>query len=231
MNTIKAYKFLIGVTLALGAVVLLRPDWVLQLYADAAPDTSYPAHGYIPLKATRVTATASSTETFDLSSISFAISTATQAVQKNNEVVAIATTAKDPLKTNRLIIPRMGVDADVLDGPTQATLNKGLWHIPGSAVPGQDGNIVISAHRWLYKPPNPKTFYLIETLKVGDPIYYNYHGSRYTYRVSKTFVVNPDDVHILKQDENKLTLFTCTPLYSTKQRLVVNADLVSIAKL
>ena len=122
----------------------------------------------------------------------------------------------------------MGVDADIFDGPDQKTLMKGLWHIPGSAVPGTNGNIVISAHRWLYKPPNPKTFFLIDKMQVGDPIYYDYGPSRYEYKVTKTFIVNPEDVSILKQDENKLTLFTCTPLYTTKQRQIIVATLVSV---
>ena len=122
----------------------------------------------------------------------------------------------------------MGVNAVVFEGETKEALRKGLWHIPGSALPGSNGNIVISAHRWLYRPPNPKTFYLIDKLEVGDPIYYDYKGVRYNYVVTKTFIVNPEDVHILSQDENKLTLFTCTPLFSTSQRYVVSAELVSV---
>lgn len=130
-------------------------------------------------------------------------------------------------ETNRLIVPAMGVDAGIIESASQEALMQGVWHIPGSARPGEDGNIVIAAHRWLHKPPHPETFYLIDKLKVGDPIFYDFNGTRYEYRVTKTFIVNPDDVEILAQDENKLTLFTCTPLYSTKQRYVVTAELVS----
>jgi sortase A len=167
------------------------------------------------------------TETVDLESINFDIESLLKEEQTNDQAIP-TTTQSAPSQQNRLIVPRMGVDAQVFDGSTQQALSKGLWHIPGSAVPSQNGNIVISAHRWLYKPPNPKTFYLIDKMQIGDPIYYDYHASRYTYKVTKIFIVNPDDVHILKQDENKLTLFTCTPLYSTKQRQVVVAELISV---
>jgi len=232
MSSVRAYKLLIGITLALGAVLLLRPDWVLRLYSE----TISPAEIELPQQQLVATSTpviepVAKAEAFDVSKINFAVTSATESAQKSNAVPSIATAAQDPLKANHLTIPRMGVDADVIHGETDKTLLQGLWHIPGSAYPGENGNIVISAHRWLYKPPNPKTFYLIDKLQVGDPIYYDYQGSRYTYKVTKTFIVDPEDVQILKQDVNKLTLFTCTPLYSTKQRFVVNADLVSVTPL
>lgn len=146
-------------------------------------------------------------------------------VEDANGEVATETDAED---ASRIVIPRMGVNAEVLENDSDAALWQGVWHIPGSAQPGKEGNIVLAAHRWLHKPPHPETFYLIDKLIVGDQIYYDHQGSRYEYRVMKTFIVDPDDVEILRQDENKLTLFTCTPLYSTKQRYVVTAELVNV---
>lgn len=163
----------------------------------------------------------------DVRSISFDLPAA-EIEKVENQSEASAPSSRATYPSNRLIIPRMGVDADVIESDSPQALRKGLWHIPGSAFPGENGNIVISAHRWLHKPPSPKTFYLIDKLEVNDPIYYDFGPSRYEYRVNETFVASPEDVHILKQDENKLTLFTCTPLYSTKQRYVVTAVLKSV---
>jgi len=129
---------------------------------------------------------------------------------------------------NHLIIPSIGVNGPVIISTSQDALNKGFWHIPGSAVPGQPGNIVISSHRWLYRPPNPVTFYRINEVKVGDPIYYNFDRKRYTYVVTETKIVEPTEVSILDQSQDKLTLFTCTPLFSTKQRYVVIAKLITV---
>lgn len=126
-----------------------------------------------------------------------------------------------------LQIPKIGVDGEIIVSESDEALNEGLWHIPGSAFPGEKGNVVIAAHRWLYTPPHPETFYDLDKLKPGDTIMYVYKGVKYTYIVSGFEIVGPKDVRILKQDETKLTLFTCHPLYSTKERYVVTAKLFS----
>ncbi len=220
MNT-RTYWILVTLTLAALIIALVRPVLVLEPYyfivdrlqPYAKPPAQDPMAGS-PLSPT----------TIDLSSISFDVPTSTHDDNK-----AIVPSPTSVMFRNHIIIPRMGVDSDVIVSDSPQSLLQGLWHIPGSAVPGQEGNIVISAHRWLHRPPNPQTFYLIDTLQNGDPIYYEYGDKRYEYTVTKHLVVKPEDVYILAQDENKLTLFTCTPLFSTKERYVVSASLARIS--
>lgn len=105
-------------------------------------------------------------------------------------------------------------------------LLRGAWHIPGSGTPDQpDGykNIVLSGHRYLYTS-GPKTFFNLDKLAKGDEIILEWLGQEYQYVVEYTQVVEPEDVWVLNDSGiNKLTLFTCTPPFTTKQRLIVVA--------
>jgi sortase A len=88
---------------------------------------------------------------------------------------------------------------------------------------------VISAHRWKFRPPDTRTFYNIDKLAVGDEIKIFWQGKAYYYRVRETKVVTPDQTEILyPTKEPQLTLFSCTPLFSTSHRLVVVADLEKV---
>jgi len=245
---IRIYQVVFAVTLALFIFALVKPGYGFRLYdaltvrqeptvslqkIEPAPQT-LAAH-QVDDAGSEAADTAEenlsseiTTASIKLSDISFDLDSYdyTDDTEESSHVdESVSATGEISSSRNRLVIPRMGVDADVILSDTQDALGKGLWHIPGSALPGSPGNIVISAHRWLHKPPSEKTFYLIDELEDGDKIFYEYGNTRYTYIVSKHFVVEPDDVHILSQDENKLTLFTCTPLYSTTHRYVVNAEL------
>jgi len=125
---------------------------------------------------------------------------------------------------NEITIPKMGVHSTILEGDSVETLNNGIWHIPGTSNPADGGNVVISAHRYKWLPPSTKTFWHIDKLEVGDEIYITWEGKDYTYRVANTEIVTPDRVDILQNTaEHKLTLFSCTPKYTSKYRLVVEA--------
>lgn len=127
---------------------------------------------------------------------------------------------------NWIVIPKMGVDAAIYEG-SESVLNKGVWHLPRTSTPDKGSNTVISAHRWLYKPPDPRTFFNIDKIAVGDAIYLRWDNVDYNYKVVSTEIITPDRVDILKPtDKPLLTLFSCTPLYSTSHRLVVKAELV-----
>ena len=205
-----SYVALIIIILVTGAFALLWPDFVLEKVSLVYYSVAQPEEEPVQEK-----------KAFEkLDEIDFAIT------PEDRAAAAVDQGQKSPVTTdqNRLVIPVMGVDAEVIVSDSDSALRQGLWHIPGSAFPAQNGNIVIAAHRWLYRPPSPKTFFLIDKMKKGDPIYYDYQGSRYTYKVTSIDIVDPDDVHILAQDKNKLTLFTCHPLYSTKQRFEVSAQ-------
>lgn len=129
-------------------------------------------------------------------------------------------------KTNTLVIPKIGVQMDItggIDGKT--ALRNGAWLLPGTATPKDGGNTVIGGHRYLFRPPSAKTFYHLDKLAAGDLVNVAWQGTVYSYRVRETKVVEPWQIEILApSDENLLTLFTCTPIFTSKQRLVVVAE-------
>lgn len=130
---------------------------------------------------------------------------------------------------NRLVVPSINVDMDILEGPTEKVLDRGgIWHIPKTSDPAHGGNTVLSGHRWEYLPPSSRTLYLLDKVKVGEPVIVYWHGVEYDYRVSRTEVVNPTRVDILNNtDTPQLTIFTCTPLFSTSHRLVLYGQLIT----
>jgi len=127
----------------------------------------------------------------------------------------------------RLVVPRMGLDVIVVElwGLDDAqNLKRGPGHIPGTAYPGQPGNMVISGHRTTYGAP----FKHIEEIQPGDEIILITADNRYTYEVYEQRIVAPTDLTVLEQgEEAKVTLTACHPWYSAAQRIVVIGRLVS----
>jgi len=148
-----------------------------------------------------------------------------------------ASVSADP----RLIIPKINVDVPVVydignDYNSQmAAMNNGVAHfaIPGaSSHPGQIGNTVLSGHSSndLFDGGDYKfIFAQLEKMAVGDTVYSNYQSVRYTYVVTKMEVVKPTEVSklIYPTDKPVLTLITCTPLGTSRDRLLVTAEQVS----
>lgn len=139
----------------------------------------------------------------------------------------------------RLIIPKLNVDVPVHFGislsEVMSAMNNGVAHyrIAGaSAYPGEVGNLVITGHSAgdVYSSNQYKYIFSgLERLEDGDLIYINYNSVRYTYRVVKKEVVEPSNVAALVVDTNKpiLTLVTCTPLGTSRYRLLVTAEQIS----
>ena len=141
----------------------------------------------------------------------------------------------------KLIIPKINVDVPVVYGVGNDNISqlrameKGVAHfsIPGAnAVPGQNGNTVLSGHSSndLFDKGDYKfIFAQLDKLKQGDVIYANYNGKRYTYNVTKTEVVMPNQVNRVQvgTDKPMLTLITCVPLGTAEKRLLVFAEQVS----
>lgn len=139
----------------------------------------------------------------------------------------------------RLIIPKLNIDVPVHFGiplsQVMSTMNNGVAHyrIAGaSAFPGEIGNTVITGHSAgdIYSSnPYKYIFSGLERLEDGDLIYINYNSTRYTYRVIKKEVVEPTNVAALVVDTDKplLTLITCTPLGTSRYRLLVTAEQIS----
>ena len=133
---------------------------------------------------------------------------------------------REPTKPqgNRLVIPKIGVDVEIVEGSTQTALWRGVWRIPGTSTPDHSSNTVLSGHRFQYRPPNSSTLYLLDRLQNGDVIIVYWQDQEYDYVVRQRRVVNPDAIEILAPtDTPLLTIFTCTPLFTTKQRLVLFA--------
>ncbi|MGV9001979.1 MAG: sortase [Candidatus Saccharimonadaceae bacterium] len=141
----------------------------------------------------------------------------------------------------RLIIPKINVDVPAIYGigsdytSQMAAMQNGVAHfaIPGAnSHPGEVGNTVLSGHSSndLFDPGDYKfIFAQLDKLAIGDTIYANYQGKRYTYVISKTEIVKPTEVNKLVYPTTKpvLTLITCTPLGTSRNRLLITAEQVS----
>lgn len=126
--------------------------------------------------------------------------------------------------SNRLVIPKIGVDVAIVEGKNQdVALNQGIWHIPGTSTPDKGSNTVLSGHRFRFLS-GPRTLYLLDRVKKGDLMSVYWKGKEYRYVVTGQKIVKPNQVEILDPtDKPRLTVFTCSPLFSTKERLVLFA--------
>ena len=123
----------------------------------------------------------------------------------------------------RLTIDRIALDAVVFEGVDRTTLKSGPGHMPGTPLPGQPGNAVISGHRTTYGRP----FYELDLLVVGDEIAVETALGISTYSVREILIVAPTDVWVADNiDGAWLTLTTCHPRFSAAERLVVQAELI-----
>ena len=139
----------------------------------------------------------------------------------------------------RLIIPKLNIDVpirfDVALSDVMSAMNNGVAHyrIAGaSAYPGEIGNFVITGHSAgdIYSSnPYKYIFSGLERLEDGDLIYVNYNSVRYTYQVVKKEVVEPSNVAalVVNTDKPLITLVTCTPLGTSRYRLLVTGEQIS----
>lgn len=131
-----------------------------------------------------------------------------------------------------LRVPRFGPDYApvVVEGVTTEALRRGPGHFPGSAMPGQIGNFVVSGHRTTYGKP----FSRVDELRVGDPIVVEGAGRYFTYRVTGSEIVDPHRLDVTypvpgrpgeAPTRSLMTLTTCHPRFSAKSRLIIFAEL------
>jgi sortase A len=124
-----------------------------------------------------------------------------------------------PLATLR--IPRIGLEVPVLAGVDELSLNRAVGHIPGTAAPGEPGNVAIAGHRDGF-------FRGLKDLQVGDRIELEARGESQLYAVETLQVVDPGAVHVLDPTPAPaLTLVTCYPFYfigKAPQRYIVRAQ-------
>jgi len=131
---------------------------------------------------------------------------------------------------NRVIIKKIGVDVPIVEAPEseqKAALGKGAWRIPQTSTPEKGSNTVISGHRYKYLPPSNLTFYLLDKLVAGDIVTVIWEKKEYDYKITESKIVPPTQISILDPTAKPiLTLFTCDPIWSEKNRLVVIGELI-----
>ena len=147
-------------------------------------------------------------------------------------------------KNPTLIIPKLNIEAPITFGAKNdvgsmmTAMGNGVAHfsIPGaSAVPGQFGNFVISGHSAgnVYEQSNYKFIFSgLTRMAKDDLVYVDYKNERYTYKITGTNTVEPTDVASLVKigdDANApaITLLTCTPLGTSRYRLLVYGEQVN----
>jgi LPXTG-site transpeptidase (sortase) family protein len=131
--------------------------------------------------------------------------------------------ASEEDRLTRLLIPKISLDAVVVEGISNRDLMKGPGHIRNTAYPGEKGNVVFSAHRDTF-------FRHIYELKTGDVIEVQRNGQHFRYAVFGKKIVDPNDVSVIRPSKDaRLTLITCYPTYfigPAPERLVVFAKLL-----
>lgn len=142
----------------------------------------------------------------------------------------------------RIMIPAIGVDAPFLEGVRISTLNDGPGHWPGTAMPGELGNVVVAGHR----TSHDADFRHLDDLVPGDLVIFDMQNSdgtptatvadpdpflgRYVYEVTSIEIVTPDAMWIVSQTyRHQATLFACHPPGSVDERIVAHLDLVDPA--
>lgn len=117
-----------------------------------------------------------------------------------------------------------GIDRETVLDPL------GIGHYPGTAMPGDVGNFALSGHRTTYGKP----FNLAADLQVGDPLVIRTADAWFVYRVTSTAIVMPSEVGVIAPvpgdpaavpTERLITLTTCHPMFSARERLIVHGVL------
>ncbi|MFW5473085.1 class E sortase [Knoellia sp. CPCC 206450] len=130
-------------------------------------------------------------------------------------------------------IPRFGRDYErpLVEGTSAAELARGLGHYVGTAGPGEVGNFAIAGHRTTYGKPLAE----IASLRPGDEVIVETVAGESVYAVRSHTIVRPWESEVIapvpgdraaKPTKAMLTLTSCHPRFSAKQRYVVHAELV-----
>jgi sortase A len=120
----------------------------------------------------------------------------------------------------RIEIARIGIEAMILEGTDERTLRRAVGHFPGSALPGQPGNVAIAGHRDTF-------FRALRSVQPEDEITLTTLNGAYRYLVDSAQIVAPEDTQVLDDSGGKmLTLVTCYPFYfvgPAPKRFIVRA--------
>jgi sortase A len=125
------------------------------------------------------------------------------------------------LLIGKLEIPHVGISVMVLQGVEESTLHLGAGHVPGTPLPGRDGNSVIAGHRDTF-------FRKLEGIQRGDSIQFSTARGTSKYFVESTEIVEPDETRVMEsRGISELTLISCYPFYfvgAAPHRFIVHAN-------
>ncbi len=126
----------------------------------------------------------------------------------------------------QLEIPSIGLSQPFFEGITLTAIDRGPSHWPGTAMPGELGNMVIAGHRTTRTRP----FWDLDLVPPGDELIFTMvNGDRFVYTLDRTEVVDDQDIHIIDQEYGyTATLFGCHPKGSAAQRIVGFFTLASV---
>jgi sortase A len=149
-------------------------------------------------------------------------------IERSSAVQARLPDVSKPLKIGEIIgkvdIPRLKLSAAVAEGDDEKTLRRAIGHLPDTPLPWQRrGNVAIAAHR-------DGLFRRLEKIRLQDDVHVVTPRGEYHYRVTKTRIVNPDDLSVIAPTQvPTITLITCYPFSfvgNAPRRFVVQAELV-----
>lgn len=124
----------------------------------------------------------------------------------------------------RIMISKINIDMLLSEGTQNEQLAVGAGHMVETALPGQEGNCVIAGHRnYIFG----SMFNRLDEVEIGDAVDVELKGKTFSYTVTKTMIIKPNDLTVLEQDQEQreLTLITCHPVYSSAYRLIIKAEL------
>ena len=123
----------------------------------------------------------------------------------------------------RVVVSAIGLDAFVVQGVEKAQLDRAVGHYPETPLPGQPGNAALAGHRTMFGHP----FRRLDELVAGDTIETWTAEKHAVYRVIKIKRVEPGEVGVIAPTAGtRITLTTCNPVGSARERLVVIGELV-----
>jgi LPXTG-site transpeptidase (sortase) family protein len=130
-----------------------------------------------------------------------------------------------PDVVGRLMLLSADVNHYVVFGATSKKLEYGPGYIVGTSLPGSGGNFGIAGHRTTYGAP----FGNLDRVVIGDDILFQTNTNEYKYKVVDVKIVSPEETYLLGSfGDDRITLSTCHPKFSAKQRLVVVGKLEKV---
>jgi sortase A len=200
----------------------------------AAPSTSPSPSASVPAAASTAAATTSTTSTTAASFTSTtAAATTTLAPSTTTTLPVLPQPIAPPpedgsseprVELGTIEIPRLGLQRSLQEGIRMSTLDRGPGHWPGTAMPGEVGNVVVAGHRVSHNAD----FRHVDQLARGDEVIFTTAAGRFTYLVESIRIVGPDAMWIVDQGyDHTATLFACHPPGSVRERIVVHLRLAS----